>query len=76
MPYYSNGIAIDSSTNIVYVGVANETAAGLAEVNTSVANSGGAGNGGHGKTGNLTSEVVRVLPCNFIDRWQWIPPPT
>ena len=61
LPYYSNGIAIDSSTNIVYVGVANETAAGLAEVNTSVATSGGAGNGGPGKTGNLTSEVVRVL---------------
>ena len=65
LPYYSDGIAIDSSTNIVYVGVANETAAGLAEINTSVANSGGAGNGELGKTGNLTNEVVRVLPVQL-----------
>ncbi len=65
LPYSSNGIAIDPSTNIVYVGVANITAAGLAEVNTSVASSGGAGNGEPGKTGSITNEVVRVLPAQL-----------
>jgi hypothetical protein len=65
LPYSSDGIAIDSNTNMVYVGVANQTAAGLAEINTSIANSGGAGNGELGKTGNLTNEVVRVLPVQL-----------
>jgi hypothetical protein len=65
LPYYSNGIAIDSDTNMVYVGVANETAGGLAEINTSVAKLGGVGNGELGKTGNLTNEVVRVLPIQL-----------